>query len=246
LVVTLTRLAAISAVAAITTIAWPSPQLYGMSVTAAVPADGPTFEAGVPPPALERDFQQKSFKRDVHSGNYLSPKVSSKTFNEKLVPVQIDGKYARDLRGNPIFLRESIRNKLIAADAAMFAAKKQHIKVNYGFRANVLQAELFKQLSGKGAVAPAGSSFHETGMALDIQNWHEAQRFMIEAGFVGGCYGIEEDYVHYSINELTKSSDATAFRRCTLKEIPEHILKGLKLVGGKATSFLPFGRKKKS
>jgi hypothetical protein len=91
---------------------------------------------------------------------------------------------------------------------------------------------LFQKLSGKGKVAPPGASFHETGMALDLSNWQDAQRFMIEAGFVGGCYGIEEDLVHYSIGEITKASNAEAFKRCTLKEIPEYILKGLKKVGG--------------
>jgi len=50
-------------------------------------------------------------------------------------------------------------------------------------------------------------------MAIDLQNWRDAQRFMIEAGFVGGCYGIEEDLVHYSIDEITKSSDLQAFKR---------------------------------
>ena len=76
-------------------------------------------------------------------------------------------------------------------------------------------------------------SFHETGMAIDLQNWRDAQRFMIEAGFVGGCYGIEEDLVHYSIDEITKSSDLQAFKRCTLKEIPKEILKRAGKVGGK-------------
>jgi hypothetical protein len=66
---------------------------------------------------------------------------------------------------------------------------------------------------------------------------------MIEAGFVGGCYGIEEDLVHYSIDEITKSSNLEAFKRCTLKEIPKDILKGLGKVGGAITSHLP-GRKK--
>jgi hypothetical protein len=27
---------------------------------------------------------------------------------------------------------------------------------------------------------------------------------MIDAGFVGGCYGIEEDLVHYSVSEITR------------------------------------------
>ena len=52
----------------------------------------------------------------------------------------------------------------------MFAKKQQHIIVNYGFRSNALQRDLFQKLKGVGRVAPPGGSFHETGMALDLQN----------------------------------------------------------------------------
>lgn len=140
-------------------------------------------------------------------------------------------KYVKDMRGQTVFVRQSIRDKLALADAAMFKNKQQHISVTYGFRSNELQQELFLKLSGKSKVAPAGESFHETGMALDIANWHDAQRYMIEAGFVGGCYGIEEDLVHYSVDEVSKASRPEAFKRCTLKEIPEDIMKGLKKAG---------------
>jgi hypothetical protein len=206
----------------------------------AAPGNGPEYRPAVVPVLLEQDFTRKNFRRDPRTGNYLSPKVSTKTLNEIVVPVSIDGKYQKDLRGNPIFLRETIARKLAAADAAMFAKKHEHIKVNYGFRSNLLQYELYQQLNGHAKVAPPGMSFHETGMALDVSNWRDAQRFMIEAGFVGGCYGIEEDLVHYSVNEITKASNAAAFKRCTLKEIPENILKGLKKTG----EVLKFRRKK--
>jgi len=81
-------------------------------------------------------------------------------------------------------------------------------------------------------------------MAIDLQNWRDAQRYMIEAGFVGGCYGIEEDLVHYSIDEVTKSSDFEAFKRCTLKEIPKDILKGVGKGVGKVGALIT-GHKKK-
>jgi hypothetical protein len=200
----------------------------------------PVYQPNPAPLALQQEFERKTFKLDQRSGNYLSPKVFGKTRHENLVPVPINGKYVKDLRGQPVFLRESIRAKLLVADEAMFKAKHQHIVINYGFRSNAVQQELSRKLNGKGKVAPAGQSFHETGMALDLQNWRDAQHFMIEAGFVGGCYGIEEDLVHYSVDEITKASNAAAFKRCTLKEIPEDILKGLKAVG-KVT----FGKLKK-
>jgi hypothetical protein len=195
------------------------------------------------PPALAQDFIRKSFIQDVESGNYLGPRTYGKTMHEPLVPVPIDGKNAKDLRGHTVFLRRTIRDKLLAADAAMFKSKGQHLQVNYGFRSNELQYQLYQEINGHGKVAQPGMSFHETGMAIDLQNWREGQRYMIEAGFVGGCYGIEEDLVHYSIDEITKSSDFQAFKRCTLKEIPKDILKGVGKVGGAITGHLP-GHKK--
>jgi hypothetical protein len=207
--------------------------------------DASVFRPAVVPAALQQDFVRMSFVQDVQSGNYLGPKTYARTLHEPLVPVPIDGKYATDLRGHTVFLRQTIRDKLLAADAAMFKKKAQHLKVNYGFRSNQLQYELYQELNGHGKVAQPGMSFHETGMAIDLQNWRDAQRFMIEAGFVGGCYGIEEDLVHYSIDEITKSSDVQAFKRCTLKEIPKDILKGAGKVGGIVTGgHFPLHKKK--
>jgi LAS superfamily LD-carboxypeptidase LdcB len=196
------------------------------------PANPPEYQPQVLPPALEQEFVRKNYKRDSKSGNYLSPKVFTKTLNEGLFPVPIGGRYVKDLKGQPVFLRESVRSKLLEADQAMFEKKHQHIIVNYGFRTNVVQQELFRKIAGTGKVAPAGGSFHETGMALDISNWRDAQKFMIEAGFVGGCYGIEEDFVHYSIGEVTKASNFAVFKRCTIKELPKQIVKGIGKVGG--------------
>jgi hypothetical protein len=198
---------------------------------AAAGPEAPVYRPDSPPGDLQKEFERENYKRDPKSGNYLSPKVLARTLDQSLVPILIDGKYVKDLKGQTIFLRQSIRDKLLLADASMFAKKQQHIVVNYGFRSNALQRDLFKKLQGVGRVAPPGGSFHETGMALDVQNWRDAQKFMIEAGFVGGCYGIEEDLVHYSIGEITKASNMSGFKRCTLKEIPQNILKGVKKVG---------------
>jgi hypothetical protein len=189
------------------------------------------FHPEAPSQAMLTTFHQKGFSLDAPSGNYLAPKVFSKVKVESLVPVLINGRYVSDLRGHPIFLRTSIRDRLLKADDALFKAKQKHIVINYGFRSNALQAELFTKINGTGKVAEVGRSFHEAGMALDLSNWRDSQRYMIEAGFVGGCYGIEEDLVHYSVDEITKASNMDAFKRCTLKEIPADILTGTKKVG---------------
>ena len=211
---------------------------------AAAGPEAPAYRLEAPPENLLKEFARENYKRDPKSGNYLSPKVFLKTLDQPLVPILINGRYLKDLKGQTIFLRESIRNKLLLADAAMFAKRQEHLVVNYGFRSNELQRELFQKLNGVGKVAPPGGSFHETGMALDLQNWRDAQGFMIGAGFVGGCYGIEEDLVHYSIGEITKASNMSAFKRCTLKKIPENILKGVKKVGSVTGSAFGLHKKK--
>jgi hypothetical protein len=208
--------------------------------------DPPVYHPSAAPVGLEQDFVHKGFKLDLESGNFMGPKLATRTVHEPLVPVFIDGKYVRDERGQTIFLRLSIRDKVQEADAAMFRSKREHLKITYGFRSNLVQADLYRKLYGHGKVAPPGMSFHETGMALDIANWRDAQRYMIEAGFVGGCFGIEEDMVHYSINEITKASDFEEFKRCTFKEIPQDVMKdaekagrGAERVGGFIGSHLP-------
>lgn len=210
---------------------------------AAIPPVPPAFTPDVPSQALASQLRQKGFAFDTPTGNYLAPKVSSKARPEPLVPVLIGGEFVRDLRGRPVFLRQSIRDRLSRADDAMFKAKGRHVVVNYGFRSNALQAELYEKIAGKGKVAGVGRSFHEGGLALDVSNWHDAQRFMIEAGFVGGCYGIEEDMVHYSVDEISKASNAEAFKRCTLKELPDLVVKGTKQATQASKSM--FGKLKK-
>ena len=215
----------------------------------AATADAPVYRTVAVPASLKDGFVHNGFKLDVQSGNYLGPKLSSRTLHEPLVAVLIDGRYVKDLRGQAIFLRESIRDKLELADDAMYEHKKQHLKITYGFRPNYLQEELYQKLHGHAKVAPAGMSFHETGMAVDLANWRDAQRYMIEAGFVGGCFGLEEDMVHYSVNEITKASNFEEFKRCTYKEIPQDVLKAARKAGigvekfGEIITFGHLGRK---
>lgn len=198
------------------------------------------------PASLEQDFVRQSFQRDVQSGNYLGPRLFIRSLHDLLVPILIEGSYVKDLRGQTVFLRQTIRDKLLEADAAMFKKKKEHLKINYGFRSNALQYELYQKLNGHAKVAPAGMSFHETGMAIDLSNWHDAHKYMIEAGFAGGCDGLEEDLVHYSINEINKASNVETFKRCTLKDLPKDIEKGLVKAGGFITfGHLPGSKKKK-
>jgi hypothetical protein len=155
---------------------------------------------------LEKQFVKMGYKRDPFSGNYLSPRTAARTLNEPLEVLYIDGKKCVDLRGNPVRLRRSVAQRLVRADLKFFAAKSRHLKVGYGFRTNALQQELYRTIKAKGGVvAPPGHSFHETGQAVDLSRdtWKAAQRYLMEEGLMGGCKGIEDDVVHYSIGELT-------------------------------------------
>lgn len=223
-------------------------------VASAATGEVPVFHPSPIPETLKERFAREGFKLDPLSGNYMGPRLSARTLREPMVPVEIDGRYVKDARGNTVFLRESIRDKLERADAAMYKHKKKHLVVVYGFRANLLQDELYQKIHGHGKVAPAGMSFHETGMALDLGNWRDAQPYMIDAGFVGGCFGLEEDMVHYSVNEITKASNFQEFKRCSFREIPQDVLKeanklgigaekGAQKVGSVITEHFPFKKK---
>jgi hypothetical protein len=233
----------VAAAIAFATVVHRAPAAHASPAPPAIDSDTePVYKPDSLPDALREDFMRRGLKLDGPSGNYLAPKVFGKTLHESLVSVKLGGRYLKDLKGHVVFLRKSIRDKLLIADEAMFKKKKQHVQVTYGFRSNAVQADLYKKLAGHAVVAPPGGSFHETGMALDIANWHEAQSFMIDAGFVGGCRGIEEDMVHYSIGELTRASNAQAFKRCTFREIPEDVVKGVKKIGD-AVKGNPFRKK---
>ena len=66
-----------------------------------------------------------------------------------------------------MFLRQSIRARLLAADVAMFAEKKQHIIVNHGFRSNAVRG--CSRSSGKGRSRHPGSLSTRQGWPLMSQ-----------------------------------------------------------------------------
>src|SRR5579862_3604901 len=101
----------------------------------------PAYQAVPVSPALSADFVKKGYKLDVQSGNYLHPRLSARTFHEPLAPLQIDGRYVKDVRGQYIYLRQTLRDKLELADLAMFKHKHEHLKIVYGFRPNYVQAD---------------------------------------------------------------------------------------------------------
>jgi hypothetical protein len=99
-------------------------------------------------------------------------------------------------------------NRWLEADAAsaldkakqMAAADGVSIQINSAGRTYEEQARLYARLHGKSPVAPPGHSNHESGRALDIQNWQQAKKYLLAAGFRHGDGNgpIAGDLVHFS------------------------------------------------
>src|SRR4029079_4157006 len=98
----------------------------------ATPLKAPLYVADPMPGVLQKELQRKNFALDAKSGHYLGPKVFLKTRKADLVRVMIGGSYVKDLRGRLVFVRQSIRDKLLLADAAFFQDKTQQLQNKNG------------------------------------------------------------------------------------------------------------------
>ncbi|MFH1012741.1 MAG: hypothetical protein V1760_03265 [Candidatus Peregrinibacteria bacterium] len=135
---------------------------------------------------------------DEATGNYLNPDYlkGKNVLQEALV----SGKIGRW----PVKLKQSVLEKLVRADEKFFWATGRHLVIGMDFRKNEHQWSMYDMMNkekGRKA-APPGMSFHEIGQAVDIQNWEEAQDYLIAEGFVGGKIGLVEDQWHFSIGEI--------------------------------------------
>jgi hypothetical protein len=73
------------------------------------------------------------------------------------------------------------------------------LQVNSAGRTYQEQARLYARLNGVSPVARPGTSNHESGNALDIQNWRQAKPYLIANGFThgDGRGPIANDLVHF-------------------------------------------------
>lgn len=104
------------------------------------------------------------------------------------------------INNKPITVNSSIADKIVKADAEMFRATGQHLQINQSYRTYEQQAKLYAELKPKGAqVAPPGKSFHETGNAIDVTNWKEAQPYLNKYGLLNP---MANDKGHFSYGEF--------------------------------------------
>lgn len=123
----------------------------------------------------------------------FSSDLSTSVNGSNIVPVEIGGK--------KVSVDKSISQPLAMADQAFFNATGKHIQINEALRSHDRQKQLYeayKSGSGVRAAAP-GKSFHETGKAVDVGNWKEAQPYLNAYGFKNP---LADDKNHFSIGEF--------------------------------------------
>jgi len=94
-----------------------------------------------------------------------------------------------------------IADKLAMADKEFYEDTGKHLQINQSYRTREQQAKLYEELSKKGAqVAPPGKSFHEKGLAVDVTNWKEAEKYLNKQGLVNP---MSNDKGHFSYGEFS-------------------------------------------
>src|SRR3990167_8017339 len=104
-----------------------------------------------------------------------------------------------------VTIDETIAERIAAADVDMRKATGTPLLVNESYRTSERQRELYEELSPKGArVAPPGQSFHEKGLAVDVQNWQAAEPFLRRYGLTND---LQDDKNHFSFGETNKNKN---------------------------------------
>lgn len=105
--------------------------------------------------------------------------------------------------GKKVTAAPELADALEAANQDMLAATGKPILVTSSFRTKEQQQKLYDELKPKGArVATPGKSFHERGMAIDVQNWKEAEPFLRKYGLAND---LADDKVHFSMGETNRA-----------------------------------------
>lgn len=161
---------------------------------------------------------------DSQTGNVLCRNAKDAITNEPMVDVEISGRTFR--------LRKSFAEKVKAADEAMKEKLKerwlrkghkwQGIDIDYGLRTNHEQYRIWLNaldlttedpLDTAWAASPPCMSYHETGRAIDVTNWGEAEPFLWGQEVPGGDHGIFKDPRHFSMGEFERKGEVDAMKQ---------------------------------
>ncbi|HEY9683228.1 MAG TPA: M15 family metallopeptidase [Drouetiella sp.] len=149
----------------------------------------------------QRDLDSPSAKQSVEAGQRLFDIASARqqaTQPNETVKWGADG---RVTIGNGKWLNDPAAQALAAAKADA-AAHGVPIQVNSAGRTFEEQSRLYANRGTAGissVVAKPGTSNHESGMALDVQNYAQAKPYLLKYGFVHGDGRgvIQNDPVHF-------------------------------------------------
>ena len=159
-----------------------------------IPSDVLASKFGVPASEIDEVVKSKGFEATY---NLLksSPKASAPVTGGDIKTVSVGNTTAK--------VSSQISDKLASADADFYAATGKHLQINQSYRTTEQQAKLYAELKPKGArVAPPGKSFHEKGLAIDVTNWKEAEKYLRKYGLVND---LADDKGHFSYGETNKA-----------------------------------------
>ncbi|QQR83644.1 M15 family metallopeptidase [Candidatus Peregrinibacteria bacterium] len=160
-------------------------------------------------------------------GNYLekdsivAKAVEGYSESEReVVVLKLNGEYVKDKDGNDVRMTKALGKKFEAAFKKMQEDdEKLTFQFNSSFRDNNEQAGLHKnkvtdkKVGQRTLAAKPGTSMHETGLAVDIQNWTAVQTYLAEQGVFGGMY-----------TNRTTSLERTAFAFIKKDKIPFRVI----------------------
>lgn len=112
-----------------------------------------------------------------------------------------NGSNMYDIFYRPVKLARMAAEKMRQADELFYKANggTAHIQFTTSFRDNLYQYRLVKKKEATGrprVVGPVGGSRHQLGLAVDIVNFADADKWLVRSNFVGGMYGSSVNMRH--------------------------------------------------
>lgn len=149
------------------------------------------------------------------SGANPSPVTGALILDEPLKTIKINGKN--------ITVKESVAKALVLANEDFKADTGKELDIRDSFRSGEKQAQIYGDLNGGagGRVAPPGTSFHQSGQAIDVNNWKEAESYLKKYNLVND---LGDDKGHFSVGEFSDAPPLTS--RESTEDITQRIISG--------------------